>query len=315
MDLFNKPKLQIEDQIDFLKSKGITFHLENVETAKSFLQNNTYLYKIKAYSKNYSKNNKNKYVNLDFAYLKDLSVIDMHLRKFIIELCLDIEHILKTKLLSDINNNIKCDGYKIVDGFFKNNIERKQQIQKWYRNALKNKNSHTARDNILKRYQTNLAIWNLVEIIDFGFLIDFCEFYYKKYPNAIFNQIKGMLWATKCIRNLSAHNNCIINNLLPLKNFTQNLQINNIFRNYYNLTLNVKNKLQNPYIHDFISALIVFDILCKSPLMKKHKYKQILHIFYQRARRNSNYYKNNTLITSSYSFIVKFLISLYKKNF
>lgn len=315
MDLLNKPKLDIDKQIDLLKSRGVKFIIDNERVAKQFLQDNTYFYKIKSYSKNYPINKENKYTNLDFAYLRDLSIIDMHLRKFIIELCLDIEHILRTKLLSDIQNNIKCDGYKIVDDFFEYNTQRYNQIKNQINSALNNKNTRTIRDKILIKYRDNLAVWNLVEIIDFGFLIDLCEFYYKQYKNAVFNKIKGLLWASKCMRNLSAHNNCIIDNLLAFKTFKPNNQINNVFISKYNLILNAKNRLKNPAIHDFISALIVFDILCKSKKMKRYKYKQILDLFSKRMRRNSNYYKTNSLITGSFSFVAKFLIYLYKKNF
>ncbi|MCI6339885.1 MAG: hypothetical protein MR782_03380 [Campylobacter sp.] len=49
--------------------------------------------------------------------------------------------------------------------------------------------------------------------------------------------------------------------------------------------------------------------------MKRYKYKQILDLFSKRMRKNSNYYKTNSLITGSFSFVAKFLIYLYKKNF
>lgn len=55
------------------------------------------LTKVSSYRKNYSKHPANspragQYVNLDFAYLVELSTIDMHLRYLAMSLCLDIEH-------------------------------------------------------------------------------------------------------------------------------------------------------------------------------------------------------------------------------
>ena len=46
-----------------------------------------------------------KYVNLDFAYLVELSTLDMYFRRLIVGMCLDIEHVLKTRLMRDITNS------------------------------------------------------------------------------------------------------------------------------------------------------------------------------------------------------------------
>ena len=63
---------------------------------KKFLRYNNYYFKLKSYAKNYPINPKNgKYVNLEFAYLVELSKLDMYLRKIILGMCLDVEHILK----------------------------------------------------------------------------------------------------------------------------------------------------------------------------------------------------------------------------
>ena len=110
-----KKKLTIDEQIEDLKKKGVTFEIMCEEDAKKFLRYNNYYFKLKSYAKNYPINPKNgKYVNLEFAYLVELSKLDMYLRKIILGMCLDVEHILKTRMLYDVSQNEKEDGYNIV---------------------------------------------------------------------------------------------------------------------------------------------------------------------------------------------------------
>ena len=84
----DKPKLSIKKQIERLKSKGIKFEFYSETDAYYFLQNNSYLFKLKAYCNTYKKKDALgktlPYQDLDFAYLVDLSIIDMHLRRFLI---------------------------------------------------------------------------------------------------------------------------------------------------------------------------------------------------------------------------------------
>lgn len=314
MNLQNKPKITIEDQINFLANKRIKFNITDKAEAKNFLTNNSYFFKIKSYAKNYSKNPNGTYIDLEFAYLVDLSTIDMHLRKFIIKICLDIEHLLKTKLLRDFDAD-KCDGYKIVDDFLSQNLSLKKYLIKSTEIAKNNQNLYTAKDIILRKYGVNLSIWNFIEIIEFGNFINFCEFYYKTYNNEVYKQISPMFWSVKCLRNSSAHNNCIINNLNVFGNFYPNINIKNQIKTFTLSSDRVINKkLKNPFIYDFIIIILLFDNLCKSKNMKFQTYKELILLFKNRIRKNRNFYKNNTLLTSSYIFVVKFLLIIVKNR-
>lgn len=117
-----KIKLSIDDQIEDMKRKGISFTLCPETEARKFLKNNTYYFKLKAYERNYSNDNKDHmYRNLDFEHLKELSKIDMYLRKMILDMCLDIEHVLKTRLVYDCTINSETDGFDFVSSFLDNN--------------------------------------------------------------------------------------------------------------------------------------------------------------------------------------------------
>lgn len=109
-----KPKLSIDGQIEHLKSKGVLFDIMGEDEAKAYLAKNNNYFKLTAYRKNYDKHpdgeNKGKYINLEFAYLVDIAVIDMLLRYRFVHMALDIEHHTKLKILRKMN---ECDedGY------------------------------------------------------------------------------------------------------------------------------------------------------------------------------------------------------------
>ena len=90
----NRPKLTIVEQIAHMKECGIRFTIDDEAAAAKFLHESTYYFKVKAYAKNYPKynfgENKGKYVDLEFAYLRELSIIDTLLRKEIMKMSLDL---------------------------------------------------------------------------------------------------------------------------------------------------------------------------------------------------------------------------------
>lgn len=94
-----KRKLSYDEQIDDLKSKNVKFDIYSEDEARKYLQYNNYYFKLKAYARDYTTYSKvelkDKYINLDFAYLVELSTLDMYLRRLIVGLCLDI-HLIKT---------------------------------------------------------------------------------------------------------------------------------------------------------------------------------------------------------------------------
>lgn len=115
-----KPKQSAQQLIDMMKNtKGITFkYMSEIDAEKYLININNYL-RTAAYRKNYQKHskgvNKGKYINLDFAYLKELSTLDMHFRFLVSKMCSDIEHDVKVQILKDIESNTSTDGYDLVN--------------------------------------------------------------------------------------------------------------------------------------------------------------------------------------------------------
>lgn len=102
----SKPKMTSTDLISKLKNeKGVEFNIKSEKEAIDYISKvNNYLRTV-SYRKNYRKNHQGKYINLDFAYLVELSVIDMYIRNIATQMCIDVEHDLKVSLLSDMENN------------------------------------------------------------------------------------------------------------------------------------------------------------------------------------------------------------------
>lgn len=117
----SKTKLSIDEQLEKMKSSGVKFDIVSEESAKEFISNNTYYFKLKSFQKNYYKNKDGKYIDLEFAYLKDFSTIDMWFRRLVLSMVLSIEHSMKVKLNKDISDNPDEDGYSIVNEFLNNN--------------------------------------------------------------------------------------------------------------------------------------------------------------------------------------------------
>ncbi len=102
--------------VNHLEEKGVKFELTNKENAQKYLEENNNYFKLVSYRKSFPKyengENCGKYINLDFKMLTDLSIIDMRIRKTMLNIVLDLEHYIKVKLLSKIEKTSK-DGYRL----------------------------------------------------------------------------------------------------------------------------------------------------------------------------------------------------------
>jgi len=318
-----KVKLSVNGQIAKLKEKGITFNITNEQKAENFLIQNSYFFRIKSYCKNYNKIN-DKYHDLEFAYLVDLSTIDMHFRRFITRLTLDIEHVLKTKLIADFNNT-KSDGYDVIEGFFgtPDGKECKAFLQKIF---LHSTNNQQPSFQIIKKYHLQgYPIWAFVEVIQFGHLKRFYDYFYKLYPNKKYKSTKDNIFRVQCLRNAAAHDNCLLHSLktrisdCPKNSY--NYLISNrhsIFNKQIECFKNIDNQkieelLKNQTVGDFVSSLLVFNEICTSQKMKYHCYKELKTLFSRRFARNRLYYQNNLYIVDAYYFLLA-IVRFFFKN-
>lgn len=300
---FERPKLTISQQVAYMRDvKGIKFTIVNEEQAERFLQDNNYYFKVKAFEKNYSKyshgENAGKYCDLEFAYLQELSTLDMYLRAIILSMTLDIEHYLKVQLLKDISNDPHENGYAIVDEFMSMHPLVSQTIDRKARNSYC--------EELVHKYSHQFAAWNIVEVLSFGDLLDLCDTYYYK-QNAAKIRV-GNFRIVKFLRNAAAHNNCLINNLADNSGigFSQNREANNFVASIGEISAKVRGKkMGNRFIHDFVVMLCCFRDIVSSPGVRCHQLKNLKDLIDNRFIKHRDYFTDNALLCSNYSFIKK----------
>ena len=300
-----KQKLSIDEQVDYMKNKnGIKFNIVNEKDAKEFLVNNNYYFKVKSYAKNYEKytagKNAGKYINLEFAYLKELSTLDMHFRRIVLKMTLDTEHFLKTQLLRDFSYNDQENGYNIIGELFKRFPYIKDNIERKSKNSL-------CFDLVLK-YINNFAIWNIVEAIGFGDFTKLYEIYYGKYKTK--DSMEKHVWSVRSLRNAAAHNSCLLNSLrIPYnKEIRPNKEVMNFISKVNDISRKTRqDKMKNPVVHDFVVTLYVFSKIVTSDGIKKNTMEELKLFVDDRMIKHKEFFQNNQLVVSYYSFIKKSL--------
>ena len=299
----DRPKLTIAEQIKYMRDvKGIKFNIVDEEQADRFLHESNYYFKIKAFEKNYSKyahgENIGKYDRLEFAYLQELSTLDMHLREIILLMTLDIEHYLKVHLLKDISDNEHEDGYSIVKEFLNNQPHVLKNIQE--------KANSSYCEKLIEKYEDNFSIWTIVEVLSFGDLINLCDLYYTKYPDSSIKM--GNYRIVKFLRNAAAHNNCLINNMADNSGsgFKQNREANSFVASIDGISASVRDKkMGNRFVHDFVVMLLCFKSIVSSSGVKKHQIENLKDLIDKRFTLHKEYFVDNLLLVSNYNFVKK----------
>lgn len=298
-----KSKLSFDQMIQHLEQKNVKFHLISKSEAKNLLQNSNYFYKITAYRKNFEKNKHQKYVNLDFKLLQDLATIDMRLRYLVLQMSLDIEHMIKTKILTDITNDATEDGYAIVSDYL---IHDGKTIDD-YMHALR-KESHYNYGLYVKHHE-NPPIWVLFEVMTFGAFVKFVEFYYrrKNKPSA-YKEIQQVLRYVKNIRNTAAHNSPILmdvtkNNQIPMKKVVKPISV-------FSLQIpglsnaSKKKRLTNRKIHDLTALFYVHYTFIDSQGIKNARYAELRQLL-ERTKRLENAYDKQDALIAVYKYFNK----------
>lgn len=299
-----RPKITVKEQVQHMKSKGIKFNIISEDEACEYLTNNTYFFKIKTYAKLFetyrSGEKKGQYVDLDFAYLKELANIDMHLRHLILTACVDVEHAIKVQFMRDFNNS-ESNGYDFVEYYFQSYPDMNDKI-------LRKKDNSYCENLINKLKVEGYAVWNLIEIISFGDFINFYKLFYETYPNAKQDIIYTYpMYSIKSLRNAAAHNNCILNQLAAeRKDGNLNRKVITFVSKIGEIGKTQRcNCMEKQVVHDFITLLYVVDNVIKSERVKKDLYNQMDCFINKQAIRNREYFCKCNELKSVYDFVKK----------
>jgi len=301
-----RPKLSIPAQIKDMKEAGITFDIFSENEAARYLDLQTYYFRIKSYAKNYEKylttDKQGQYINLDFAYLVDLSEIDSLLRELVLKMTLTLEHYLKVKLLSDFNASHE-DGYDIIIELFNMQPELKTKIEE-------EKVNTSTSNELITKYKDNWAIWNIVEVISLGSLSELYALFYTR--NKSNSSYINMLHPVRMLRNAAAHSNCLLNRLRPpySRDITPNYELRSEMLNQIGISKkSLDNKFSHPLIYDFSALLFLFSRIVP-PDVQTGTYNELINLFNNRMIKNKEFYSKNSTIVSSYDFMKK-VISYY----
>lgn len=288
-----KQKLSVQEQINHIKSKGITFNFISEQDAQDFLENYNSYFRLKSYAKNFSKYNhtdkKGKYINLDFLYLKELSIIDFYLRRILLKMTIDIEYRLKINLLKTFNQNQSNDGYQIIQDFFQTNKNIYNKFSDKYFSGYK---KFSYNSQIIEKYHPRYPIWAFLEILTFGDFIQFYQHYYgsKKPP------FHEHLESTRILRNATAHNNCLLNNLTQERIIQTSSKIIKILKNDTTTQQLYYLCRKNYLIMDIISVYYLFINVSNNQEIKDEITNEIKTKVIKRFFENNYFIKNKKMI-------------------
>ena len=283
-----KEKLNVAEQIQNLKNKGLSFDIVNEKDAERILSNSTYFFKIKSYARNFDLV-QGKYYKLDFAHLYEFSKIDMYFRRALFNILMDIEHCLKTNLLKDFSILDKKIAQKLTGDFLKSKLGEKTKV--FLKRPIKNRSV----SKLLIESNSPLEqmpFWVLVEVIQLGNLLELYEYFYQKrftnfYRDHEITLIRNAMFSLKCLRNSVAHNNCVLTNIFEESRETkQQVLLKILSPDRYKIQPrsndNIEKMLTNQTTSDFLMVILLAKLVVKSNGML-NSIKHELSIFFKKT--------------------------------
>jgi len=310
------PKLDPAGQIRHLQKKGVKFEIISAEVALDYLRHNNNYFKLRAFRKNYPKHpagsKAGQYIDLDFALLQDLAIIDMQLRYVLIKMALDIEHFAKVQLL-EADSLDDDDGYNIVDSYLshlktQDNANGSHYHDKLMSEIERNRNNDYC-GGIITKFSGCFPIWAFVEIIPLGSFIDFYKYCSESFDDSRLADGYYLLRDIKSLRNAAAHNNCILTDL-GRKTSTRKSNLA-MLRSIDSIPKGIrKNQLANEKMRQITTLLYAHSVFVTSEGVHDRAAKE-LHMLVERLFYHADYYRKHENVLKSFEFIKKVVDILY----
>ena len=310
-----KPKLSLDGQIEHLKEKGVLFNIMDEAEARDYLGQHNNYFKLTAYRKNYDKHpageNKDKYINLEFAYLVDIAVIDMQLRYRIVHMALDLEHHTKLQLLGKMDEYNE-DGYQVVQDYIDSLDEKQRKI---FDSEINRNKGNIYCGDIIAKYEGAFPVWAFIEIVPFGRLVAFYGFCADRFSDKSMKDTFYRLLTCKEIRNASAHSNCILNNLkAKTAAHSTNAAVTSELMKIKGMNTNFrKNRMSNARIQQVVTLLYTHKDMVESEGIKRSESEDLKKIM-ERVDKNYDYYNTNPMIKGTFDFLKLVVDSWFKSE-
>lgn len=244
-----EPAMNIEEQIDNLKEIGLI--IDDVEYAKSFLNDVSYFRLIKAYSLGLKPKNSDYYKGITFEEIVQLYLFNANFRQLLFAQIEKIEVNLRCRISNYFSINYGVLGYKDADNFV-NGIYYNDFVEDMEKEI--NRNSKAP---FVKNFKTNyengdIPFYALVELFSFGTLSKF----YKNMKNTDKKAVAssfgiGYTYLESWIENIA---------------FVRNICAH--YGRVYNVNLSKTPILYKQYIADGISNLRIFaTLLCMNHIL------------------------------------------------
>ncbi len=212
-----RPLLHIDEQLDHLANKGVSFDLCSREAAAKYLHTGNNLFRAAAYRKLFPLQDQGKrageYLGLDFEHLRALSSLDRRLRQCFLSITIDVEHFARIKLLNACEDRGE-DGYAVVEEFLsgKNHKLRNHVTGNMEGRSKKGEKFDEYSGDLIAHYlNKKMPIWVFLEIVEFGLFNSFYLFCATRWEDESMRQEHYVLRSCQALRNACAHNSCILN--------------------------------------------------------------------------------------------------------